>query len=99
MRGAYAISLGVLFVVVLASGFVFADQSNNPVPRVQSPKVAQPPASIPQQPTCPTLRCPPVDCCEIAPQTCGAFCQAGQLSPGWPYNWCSEYWVRPNTNY
>lgn len=94
MRGAYAISLGVLFVVVLAGGFAFADQSNNTAPRVQVPRVAQPPALIAQQPTC-----PPVDCCRIAPQTCGAFCQAGQLSPGWPYNWCSEYWVRPNTNY
>ena len=30
---------------------------------------------------------------------CGAFCSGGQLSPGWPYGWNSEYWLRPNSNF
>lgn len=43
---------------------------------------------------------PASDCCNVAPMgTCGAFCAAGQAAPGWPYNWCDEYWVRPNSNY
>lgn len=29
---------------------------------------------------------------------CGAFCSAGQQPAGWPYGWCDEYWLRPNTN-
>lgn len=30
---------------------------------------------------------------------CGAFCYGGQLAPGWPYGWNSEYWLRPNSNF
>ena len=29
---------------------------------------------------------------------CGAFCSSGQLSPGWPYGWDAEYWLRPDSN-
>lgn len=43
---------------------------------------------------------PASDCCNVAPMgECGAFCTAGQTAPGWPYNWCSEYWLRPNSNF
>ena len=30
---------------------------------------------------------------------CGAFCHGGQIAPGWPYGWNSEYWLRPNSNF
>jgi hypothetical protein len=65
-----------------------------------------------QAQTCPTLStpactgCGPIvtgypasDCCNVAPARCGAFCTSGQTSPGWPYNFCSEYWLRPDSNY
>jgi|GEM_PF-1333729 len=43
---------------------------------------------------------PRPDLCNVVPTgTCGAFCSGGQQAPGWPYNWCSEYWLRPNSNY
>ncbi len=29
---------------------------------------------------------------------CGTFCSAGQQLAGWPYGWCDEYWLRPNSN-
>ena len=31
-------------------------------------------------------------------QRCGAFCAAGQIPVGWPYNWGDEYWLRPDSN-
>lgn len=29
---------------------------------------------------------------------CGAFCHAGQVSPGWPHGWDAQYWLRPDSN-
>lgn len=50
---------------------------------------------------CPSCTCAPApDPCAVTPKgQCGAFCAAGQQAPGWPYNWCSEYWLRPNSNF
>lgn len=47
----------------------------------------------------PVMVCPAPCCPADEALTCGAFCAAGQVSPGWPYGWCDEYWLRPNSNY
>jgi len=30
---------------------------------------------------------------------CGTFCAADQTAPAWPYGYCDDYWLRPDTNY
>lgn len=45
--------------------------------------------------------CPTLETITQTPEweRCGTFCQAGQTPPGWPYGWCDEYWLRPDSNY
>ena len=39
-------------------------------------------------------------CIPVDPwKQCGAFCTAGQLSPGWPFGWHASYWLRPDSNF
>lgn len=82
----------------------------SPPQYVPSGAGAGPCVTCPAAQTCPSVPacpgCGPVivgypasDCCNVAPVQCGAFCAAGQTAPGWPYNFCSEYWLRPDSNY
>ncbi len=61
------------------------------------------PSCVGAGPTCPwpnSPMTPAPDLCNVTPTgTCGAFCAGGQQPPGWPYNWCSQYWLRPNSNF
>jgi len=103
MKSTYLLALAMLAVFAFAGGLAFADQ--NDYPGIQVPQVSQPAATGAGPSTCCPPRtvnvCPtPGSSCDVAPAgTCGAFCAAGQVSPGWPYNWCDEYWLRPNSNY
>ena len=49
----------------------------------------------------PNCQCPTLETITETPewQRCGTFCEAGQTPPGWPYGWCDEYWLRPDSNY
>lgn len=101
--------LALAMVLAFVAGAAYADYNSNAEYNYNygyspaQPQVCQParagagPATCP--PTCVTA-CPTADPCNVVPQgTCGAFCAAGQNAPGWPYNWCSEYWLRPNSNF
>ncbi|MGI6295448.1 MAG: hypothetical protein ACOX3G_05115 [Armatimonadota bacterium] len=87
-------SIALVLLMVASAG---ANSQNNSKATVCTP--AQPASTAAGPVVCPVVAKSTVDCCEVAPSSCGAFCQAGQQSPGWPYNWCSQYWLRPNTNY
>jgi hypothetical protein len=47
----------------------------------------------------PIMICPGPCCPAANASVCGTFCAAGQTPPGWPYGWCDQYWLRPNSNY
>lgn len=108
MKVTYLLALAALVVFALAGSVASADQYY--YPNTQAPRMVQP-VPVASQPAyagagpctfCPTTNqiTTPVDCCTIVPTgTCGAFCAGGQNAPGWPYNWCSEYWLRPNSNF
>ena len=115
MKKTYLTALAVVAVLALAGVIAIAQpmpaynynyNSNiSPPQYVPSGYGAGPCATCAAVPAC--KGCGPVitgspasDCCNVAPMgTCGAFCAAGQAAPGWPYNWCSEYWLRPNSNF
>ena len=47
----------------------------------------------------PTVANPTAVSCVDPWSDCGAFCKAGQLSPGWPFGWHADYWLRPDSNF
>lgn len=58
------------------------------------------PAQANTCPSCSMMTIYPGPCNQIANASqCGAFCSAGNQPVGWPYGWCSDYWLRPNSNY
>lgn len=104
MKSTYLLALAMLTVFVFAGGFAYADQ--NDYPGIQVPQVSQPATTGAGPTTCsPAQTATPAQrgagaSCDVTPRgSCGAFCAAGQASPGWPYNWCDEYWLRPDSNY
>ena len=108
MKIDYSPALAMLVILALAAGFAYAGVDQNAQYNYDYGYTRQmPPGSMPAStgvgPTmrCPAgVPCPSNDLCNVVPQgTCGAFCEAGQAAPGWPYNWCSAYWLRPNTNF
>jgi hypothetical protein len=104
MKSTYLLALAMLAVFVFAGGIAYADQYDyNYNYGYQAPRMTQPAATGAGPSTCcpaAVNQCPAVDCCTVTPTgTCGAFCASGQNAPGWPYNWCSEYWLRPNSNF
>ncbi len=51
---------------------------------------------VPAQTTCTIWdTCNP----DTAINICGTFCDAGQKPAGWPYGWCDQYWLRPDSNF
>ena len=108
MKTEYLLALAMLAILAFAAGTVCADVNQNAQYNYEYGYYQQmPPGSMPAStgagPTtrCPAgVPCPTNDLCNVVPEgTCGTFCEAGQASPGWPYNWCSEYWLRPNSNF
>jgi len=104
MKTAYLTALAMLTVLAFA-GVVSADQPDYYYyyQYDQTPAASQScPACVGAGPgygTQPVATCPGAgNICNVNPLQCGAFCAAGQQAPGWPYNWCSEYWLRPDSN-
>lgn len=104
MKTLYLIAFASLVILVAASVSAYAgadDYANDGIrvyqynPTTIEGRGPGPYAVQPQY----TLTPIPEACCEVAPPTCGAFCEAGQVTPGWPYNWCDEYWLRPDSNF
>lgn len=94
MKTIYVAASIALILFIAAS--VGANNQNQSKAAIRTP--AQPATSASGAAVCP-IGVKSTAGCEAAPPRCGAFCQAGQQSPGWPYNWQSQYWLRPDTNY
>ena len=108
MKSTYMLALAMLAVLVFAGG-AYADRGDydySSVPGFGYPGntyYGQPvPSGAGAGPSCVWPNCPSTpapNSCNVTPTgQCGAFCAGGQQAPGWPYNWCSEYWLRPNSN-
>ncbi|MCE5197795.1 MAG: hypothetical protein ABFD54_18380 [Armatimonadota bacterium] len=101
MKMLYAVAI---LVMLLAAGSAFAaDNQCYTQPSGERMCTPCPAPAWDRTPVCevqtPSGICPP-GVPRVDPWVgCGAFCQASQLSPGWPYGWQSEYWLRPNSNF
>ena len=102
MKTLYLFALASLAILVAASVSAYADDyyygsGNTEISQYDTTRIEGCGSYVVQQQL--TLTPIPEACCEIAPASCGAFCEAGQVTPGWPYNWCDEYWLRPDSNF
>jgi hypothetical protein len=106
MKSTYLLALAMLAVLVFA-GAAYADQNDYNYGYSNNHQTNQNcqtcPAATGAGPSCAWPNCPNTpspNVCNVTPTgQCGAFCAAGQQAPGWPYNWCSEYWLRPDSNF
>lgn len=104
MKILYLIAFSSLAILAAASASVYAnidDYGNSGIRIYQyTPTTMEGrgpgPYAVQQQYTLTPI---PEECCNVAPHACGAFCEAGQVSPGWPYDWCDQYWLRPDSNF
>ena len=108
MKTLYLFAFAALLTLVVSAAGVCAYNCNTCQPAMTVTTPACPttmscPAPCGAGPQCwvqPTTdQYVPEACCGVAPPSCGTFCAAGQTPAGWPYNWCSEYWLRPDSNY
>lgn len=104
-RYALPVFMALALVLVGGVGTLAADGIYNEygveiLPQRPSQPAVQPgcgPATcVPAETTCTVWNtCNP----DTAVNICGAFCDAGQQPAGWPYGWCDEYWLRPDSNF
>jgi hypothetical protein len=99
MKAAYLLVTLFAVLFALAAAGAYADNYNQD--QMQTYQGNGNITCCPQNMVCSPGGCgagPSWDCCNVPPTTCGAFCAAGQAPVGWPYNWCDDYWLRPDSN-
>lgn len=103
-----AMALALLFAAgtsVSADQFIYLDGAWVNATKEICPRVTQAPmaGAGPAPMTCLPVQttCTPCDSCnpQTAYKICGTFCTAGQQPAGWPYGWCGDYWLRPDSNF